>query len=156
MSKDHSCSLYFKGKEQMNREEIFAFLNQNSAAVVATSDNNIPHLRTIWTVQSDEKGILFHTGKMKDFYGQLIKNPHVEMCFMNPDKSTQIRVSGVARYFEDNLIKKELLEKRTFLKDIERKTGNLDFLSLFILENCRAYVWTFATNMGPKEYVELC
>lgn len=140
----------------MNREEIFKFLNENSAAVVATSDSNIPHLRTIWTVKSDEKGVLFHTGKMKEFYGQLLKNPHVEMCFMNSDKSIQIRVSGLARQFEDTRVKQELLEKRTFLKDIERKTGSLDFLALFYLEKCRALVWTFETNAAPKEYVELC
>lgn len=139
----------------MNREQIFEFLNENSAAVVATSEDNIPHLRTIWTVKSDENGVLFHTGKMKEFYGQLVKNPHVEMCFMNPDKSIQIRVSGLARQFEDNRLKLELLEKRTFLKDIERKTGSLDFLSLFLLEKCQALVWAFATNMAPKEYVDL-
>jgi uncharacterized pyridoxamine 5'-phosphate oxidase family protein len=131
-------------------------MNENSSAVVATSEDNIPHLRIIWTVKSDEKGVLFHTGKMKPFYGQLVKNPHVEMCFMNPDKSIQIRVSGLARQLEDESLKQELLEKRTFLKDIERKTGSLDFLSLFMLEKCRAHVWTFATNMAPKEYVELC
>jgi pyridoxamine 5'-phosphate oxidase len=140
----------------MNREQIFTFLNQNSAAIVATSENNIPHLRTIWTVKSDENGILFHTGKMKEFYGQLVKNPSVEMCFLNQDKSIQIRVTGVARLLDDDRLKQELLEKRTFLKEIEQKTGSLDFLSLFLLQQCRAFVWTFSTNMAPKEYVNLC
>jgi uncharacterized pyridoxamine 5'-phosphate oxidase family protein len=139
----------------MDREQIYAFLNENSAAVVATSDNNIPHLRTIWTVKSDEHGILFHTGKMKEFYGQLIKNPNVEICFMNPDKSIQIRVCGIARQLDDISIKQELLEKRPFLREIEQKTGSLDFLSVFLLEKCSAYVWTFATNMAPKVYVKI-
>jgi len=139
----------------MNRDEIFAFLNEHSAAVVATSENNIPHLRTVWTVRSDTSGILFHTGAMKEMYHQLVNNPHVEMCFLNPDKSVQIRVSGIVRKLDNTAIKMELLEKRPFLKEIEQKTGSLDFLSVFLLEKCNAVVWTFATNMTPKTYIDL-
>jgi pyridoxamine 5'-phosphate oxidase len=139
----------------MNRDEIFAFLNEHSAAVVATSENNIPHLRTVWTVRSDTSGILFHTGTMKEMYHHLVNNPNVEMCFLNPDKSVQIRVSGIVRQLDDPAIKLELLEKRPFLKDIKGKTGSFDFLSVFLLEKCKAVVWTFATNMNPKTYIDL-
>lgn len=139
----------------MNRDEIFGFLNEYSSAVVATSENNIPHLRTIWTVRSDANGILFHTGTMKEMYHQLINNPRVEMCFLNPDKSVQIRVSGIARQIDSMATKLELLEKRPFLKDIKEKRGSLDFLSVFLLEKCKAVVWTFATNMAPKTYIDL-
>jgi uncharacterized pyridoxamine 5'-phosphate oxidase family protein len=138
----------------MNLDQIYAFLNENSAAMVATSEEDVPHLRTIWTVKIDKNGVLFHTGKMKAFYQQLIKNPQVEMCFTNSDKSIQIRVSGIVRQIEDLSIKMELLEKRSFLKDIERKTGSVDFLSVFLLEKCLASVWTFATNMASKEYIQ--
>jgi uncharacterized pyridoxamine 5'-phosphate oxidase family protein len=139
----------------MNLDQIYAFLNENSAAMVATSEDNVPHLRTIWTVKTDKNGVLFHTGKMKEFFQQLIENPRVEMCFTNSDKSIQIRVSGVVRQIEDPALKLELLEKRPFLKDIEQKTGSIDFLSVFLLEKCLASVWTFATNIAPKEYIKL-
>ena len=139
----------------MNRQEIFAFLNQYTVATLATTDGERPYLRYVWTVKSDENGILFHTGKMKDMFKQLMNNPNVEICFVNEDRSIQIRVFGKARMLDDLVIKNELAEKRPFLKDIEKKLGNLDFLSVFLLEQCVATVWTMQTNMMPKEYVNL-
>ena len=139
----------------MNKEEIIEFLNKYSVAVLATTDGKRPYLRSIWTVKSDEKGILFHTGKMKEMYKQILNNQNLELLFINDDKSVQIRVSGQARQIEDKGIKNELLEKRAFLKDIEKSYGSYDFLSVFLLEECSASVWTMATNMIPKEYIRL-
>jgi len=75
------------------------------------------------------------------------------MCFCNPDKSVQIRVEGVVREFDDAAIKHDLVEKRPFLKNIEKMKGGPDFLALFLLEQCRAHVWTFESNLVPKEYI---
>jgi len=139
----------------MNKEEIFEFLNQNSIATIATTDGEKPYLRNVWTVKSDKEGILFHTGKMKDLFKQLMNNQNAEMCFLNEDKSVQIRVSGKVRLIEDINVKNDLASKRPFLKDIEKQQGNLDFLAVFLLENCVATVWTMKTNMAPKEMINL-
>jgi len=142
----------------MNKKEIFEFLNTHGVAALATIDGEKPCVRYVWTVKSDEDGILFHTGKHKDLYTQLTANPNVEMCFVNEDKSVQIRVAGTARLLEDPALKQELAEQRPFLKAIARNTGgSLDFLSIFLLEKGTATIWTMESNMNPepKTYIEL-
>lgn len=139
----------------MNKQEIFKFLNQYTIATVATTDGDKPFLRNVWTVKSDEHGILFHTGKMKDLFIQIMNNQNIEMCFVNEDKSIQIRVSGKAKLIEDINVKNDLVVKRPFLKAIEEKQGGLDFLAVFQLEDGVATVWTMETNLLPKEFVNL-
>lgn len=140
----------------MTKSEIIKFLNNNKNAVLATSENNTPHLRFVWTVKTDEKGIMFHTGKMKDLYKQLIANPYVEFCFYNAEQNIQIRVHGKVKPIEDMELKKDLVRQRPFLKATEEKMGGLDFLTIFYLENCKAYVWTMETNLESKKYINLC
>jgi len=139
----------------MNKEEIFEFLNQNSVATLATTDGEKPYVRNVWTVKSDKEGILFHTGKMRDMFKQLMNNQNVEMCFVNEDKSVQIRVSGKVRLIEDMDLKNEIASQRPFLKEIEKHQGSLDFLAVFLVENCVATVWTMETNLAPKEMINL-
>ncbi|MBN1799648.1 MAG: pyridoxamine 5'-phosphate oxidase family protein [Spirochaetales bacterium] len=139
----------------MNKEQIFEFLNENGVAALATTDGERPYLRNVWTIKSDEKGILFHTSKMKDMFTQLMKNKNAEMCFLNEDKSVQIRVSGKARLIEDVTIKNDIVSKRPFLKEIEKQQGSLDFLAVFLLEHCIATVWTMESILAPKEYITL-
>ena len=139
----------------MNKKEIYDFMNQNSVAVISTVEDDKPHARYVWTVKTDEQGILFHTGKMKDLFKQLSNNENAEFCFSNNDRSVQIRVRGKVKPVEDPGIKKELADKRPFLKDIEAKTGSLDFLSVFRMQECQATVWTFESNLKPKDFISL-
>ncbi len=139
----------------MHDTEIFDFLNKYSTAAIATTDGIKAYLRHVWTVRADNSGILFHTGKMKDFYRQLIAQPWAEFCFVNEDKSIQVRVSGKVRLLEDENLKLDLLKKRPFLQDIQKQTGNLDFLAVFIMEECRALIWNMESNLRPKQYIDL-
>ena len=139
----------------MNKQQIFEFLNENAVAALATTDGDKPYVRNVWTVKSDEKGILFHTSKMKDVCAQLMKNQNAEMCFLNQDKSVQVRVSGQVRLIEDMNIKNDIVSKRPFLKEIKKKQGSLDLLAVFLLENCTATVWTMESILEPKDYIKL-
>ena len=49
----------------MNKEEVLQFLNANTAFSIATSDGNIPHVRTLLLHKADETGIYFMVGKFK-------------------------------------------------------------------------------------------
>lgn len=140
----------------MNKNEILEFLNANPVFHLATIEGNKPHVRGLLLYKADENGIVFHTGKMKELHKQLTENPQVEMCFNNGkfENLIQIRVQGSVELVEDLEQKKEIVQKREFMKPWVEKMG-YDFLAVYNLKKGTAAVWTMATNFAPKELVEL-
>lgn len=140
----------------MNKNEIFSFLNANPAFHLATVEGNKPHVRGILLYRADETGIVFHTGKMKDLHRQLTENPHVEMCFSNGkfEDLVQIRVSGIVELMENMELKKEIVQKREFLKPWVERDG-YGLLAVYRMRKGAATIWTMKTNFAPKEFVEL-
>lgn len=140
----------------MTRNEIMAFLNSNPIFHIATADGDTPHVRGMLLYRADENGIVFNTGKIKDLYRQLNKNPKVELCFSNGifENLIQVRIAGTVQALEDLDLKKEIVAKREFLKPWVEKVG-YDQLAVYVLKNGNATVWTMATNTEPKEYIQL-
>ncbi|MGE5894303.1 MAG: pyridoxamine 5'-phosphate oxidase family protein [bacterium] len=140
----------------MNRKEILEFLNANPVFHLATVEGNRPHVRGMLLYRADENGILFHTGKMKDIHRQITENPHVEMCFNNGnfEDLVQIRVSGTVELIEDIELKKEIVQKRDFLKPWVEQSGYEPF-AVYRMKKGIATTWTMKTNFAPKEFVEL-
>lgn len=140
----------------MNKTEIFDFLNANPVFHLATVEGNRPHVRGMLMYRADEHGIIFHTGKMKDLHKQLMDNPRVEMSFNNGkfDDLIQIRISGAVELVEDLELKKEIVQKREFLKPWVEQAG-YEHLAVYRMKKGIAVVWTMKTNFAPKEFVEL-
>ena len=140
----------------MNKNEILEFMERNPIFHLATVEGDKPHVRGMLLYRADEDGIIFNTGKIKDLYKQLTKNPHVEMSFTNGifENLIQVRVSGTVEPVEDLDLKKEIVQKRDFLKPWVEQVG-YDALAVFRVTKGVATVWTMATNTAPKEYVEL-
>jgi pyridoxamine 5'-phosphate oxidase len=140
----------------MTKNEILDFLNANPVFHLATVEGNKPHVRGLLLYRADESGILFHTGKTKDLHRQLTANPNVEMCFNNGkfQDLIQIRVSGTVEPVEDLELKKEIVQKREFLKPwIERDGYGL--LVVYRMKKGMATVWSMETNFAPKKFIEL-
>jgi pyridoxamine 5'-phosphate oxidase len=140
----------------MTKQEIYTFMNLNPTCFLATVEGNRPHVRGLLLYRADENGLIFHTGKMKELHKQLTTNPSVEICFTNHnfDNLVQVRVSGTAQLVEDINLKKEIVEKREFLKPWVKQAG-YDPLAVYRVSNGVAVVWTFATNLAPKDPVNL-
>jgi uncharacterized pyridoxamine 5'-phosphate oxidase family protein len=140
----------------MTKQEILAFMNANPTCFLATAEGTKPHVRGVLLYRADENGLIFHTGKMKELHRQLTANPAVEMCFTNNkfDNLIQVRVSGTAQLVEDLGLKKEIVAKREFLKPWVEQAG-YDPLAVYRVAKGVAVVWTFATNLAPKEPVDL-
>jgi uncharacterized pyridoxamine 5'-phosphate oxidase family protein len=138
----------------MTKKEIIEFLNANPTCYLATAKNNKPHVRAMRMYRADEKGIIFQTVDGKDLPEQMRGNPHVEVCFYNMEKNIQIRVSGKATPLEDLELKKEIIEKRPFLKPWVEEKG-FGVIPVFRVVGCVAYVWTMEKNLAPKEYINL-
>lgn len=140
----------------MTQQEVFEFINKNMACNLATCVDNKPYARWMWMYRADEKGIIFHTGTVKDVCKQLLANPNVELCFYNqdPQNMIQIRVSGVAIPENDIKLKEEIISNRPFLKPIVAKYG-VEIIGVFRVQKMAATIWSMAKNLEPKEVINI-
>ena len=136
----------------MNREQILGFLNANPVCYLATCEGSQPRVRGMMMYRADSSGLIFHTGKFKALSKQLLANKQVEVCFNSKD--AQVRVAGVVEIVEDMSLKKEIVEARPFMKPWIEKHG-YDLLVVFRVTQCKATVWTMATNLEPTQYQKL-
>ncbi len=137
----------------MNKSEILAFLNANPSCHLATVEGDKPHVRSILIYKADEGGIIIETGTMKDLYKQLSQNPNVELCFNNYEDGIQVRVSGAVEAVDDVGLKDEIIAQRPFLKQ-RVEEGGYEAMAVYRLKGV-AHVWTSATNLAPKTYIQL-
>ncbi len=106
--------------------------------------------------RADERGIVFHTGKMRDLHRQLTANPQVELSFNNGSEEdlTQIRISGTVELGEDLELKKDIVRDRDFLKPFVERAG-YEPLAVYRLRNGTASIWRMRANLEPKELVQV-
>lgn len=138
----------------MTKKEVFEFIKANSVFALATAQDNQPHARMFMLYRADDDGIIFNTGENKDVHRQLQANPQAELCFYNPDKGLQVRISGTVEVLEDLELKKQIVEDHPFLKEWVDKEG-YDVLVVYCLKHGKATPWTMETNFKPKEYIQL-
>jgi uncharacterized pyridoxamine 5'-phosphate oxidase family protein len=138
----------------MNKEQVFKFVTKNPVFALATAEENIPRVRYMMLYRADENGLIFNTGENKDIHAQLQANPQVELCFIDPDKSMQIRIAGTVEILEDLALKKQVVKDFPFLKEWVDREG-YDVLITYCLKNARAIPWTMEKDSKPKEYIQL-
>jgi pyridoxamine 5'-phosphate oxidase len=137
----------------MDKLKILEFLSANPEFQLATSDGNIPHVRTLMLHKADETGIYFMVGKMKDVYRQLSLNTNVELCFHKDN--FQVRISGQVESLDKDIdLKKEILAARPFMKPWIDLVG-FKHMAVFRLKNGIATTWSLETETEPKTFLEL-
>jgi len=136
----------------MTKEEIISFINANATCYLATCDGDKPHVRAMGMYKADERGILIQLSSIKGMYGELVKNPKVELCYNGSGKV--IRISGTADFMEDQALKEEVVKSRPFLKTLVDAHG-WEAIKVFRVANPVATVWTMATNLEPREFIKL-
>jgi pyridoxamine 5'-phosphate oxidase len=136
----------------MDKKEMLAFINKCGHCFMATLDGNKPRVRPIGTFRADENGLVYSTQADKDIYKQLAKNPEVELCFF--DEGTTVRICGRMEQNNDLALRKQVFEKRPFLKPGIDKMG-WDYVGVFILKHGRASIIDAKAPRGaPKEYMD--
>jgi pyridoxamine 5'-phosphate oxidase len=138
----------------MNREQIIEFINKNPTCYLATCQAKRPHVRGMLTYKADAEGILFHTGRSKDLCKQIAANPYVELCYFDTATNTQVRVTGKIKIVEDLDLKRQIVRDRTFLQPIIERFG-YEPLVVFRVVPEEAVVWTFATNLEPRQPIKM-
>jgi pyridoxamine 5'-phosphate oxidase len=139
----------------MDKKEILAFIGANPTGFLATTDGKKPHVRAFGTYRADENGIIYFTQNVKDVYKQMAKYPDIEVCYWA--NSLQIRVTGKVQAVEDMALKKEIVDKRPFLKPQVEKNG-WDYLKVFNLKNAKAHVLDMKAGSqpgAPKTWIDL-
>lgn len=141
--------------------EIFEILNKNPAFYLATADGPNPRVRGMLLYKADETGIVFHTAANKDVCKQIINNPNVEMCFFDQAQGIQVRVHGALEKVDDRALKTEITNhpSRAFLQGMKAHFSNeedfYNYLIVFRMKNGKANIWTFESNLAPKEDIAL-
>ena len=138
----------------MTKEEILAFVKENPVSFFATVEDGAPHVRAMMTFRANDEGLFVSTFTHKEIYKQVLANPAVELCYFNPEKKTQVRVSGKAKILDDLELKKQVVESFPFLKPVVEKEG-YDIMGVFRIAGGKATVWSEATAFEPKEFVEM-
>ncbi len=139
----------------MTAEEIFEMMNQNPVMHLATLENGQPRVRGALLYRADKNGIIFHTGEVKELYGQLKKNPKAEVCFQA--NGVQIRASGEFEEVHDSALKEEIFNapSRQFLREWSKQGFTSDMLRVFCMKDAVALTWTMEDNFKKKEYISL-
>lgn len=136
----------------MDKKEILAFISENPIAYLGTVDKNQARVRGMDTFRADENGLIFYTGKAKDVFKQIASNPEVEACYFA--KGTQLRVRGKMEILEDLALKKEIIEKRPFLKPVYEETGNYDAMAVCRLKG-KATTWSMQDMTAPTTFIDI-
>ena len=89
-------------------KEVKEFLKECGVYYLATIDGNEPRVRPFGTAEIFEDHLYIQTGKSKDVFKQIAKNPKVELCAYKEDK--WMRVAG-------SLVLDDRLEAKKYMLD---------------------------------------
>lgn len=132
----------------MNKNDVMAFVKANPACTIATVEGDQPRVRGFLAVTFDDDDIYFTTGATKSVFGQMSKNPKVELCFLTPDFGTMLRIAGEIEVVDDREKKQTLVNERDYLKGY---SADDPVLILLRLASGQARFWTLANNMKERE-----
>lgn len=143
----------------MNKSDIVKIINGNPRFFLGTIENGFPKVRGMLAYEISEKGILFHTSKLKDIYKQLLNNSNCELCFIC-ENGTQIRLMGNAEEVNNSKLMTEIFNhpSREFLREWkdEGSISNLDEeIAIFNFHYDKALVWNMDTNFESKRYINM-
>ncbi len=125
-------------------KETQEFLKSAGVYYLATVDGDTPRVRPFGTAEIFEDKLYIQTGKSKDVYKQIEKNPNVEICAFKDGK--WIRVSG--KLIPDDRVeaKKDMLDKNPSLRGMYNE--NDDNTIVLYFEHAKATISSFTE--APK------
>ncbi len=128
-------------------KEVQEFLKECGVYFLATTENNIPHVRPFGTAEIFEDKLYIQTGKKKDVSKQIANNPHVELCAYKDGK--WLRVKGTLKRDDRIIAKQDMLDKNPELKGMYQAED--DNTEVLYFENAVATFYSFTEP--PREIV---
>ncbi len=90
-------------------KEVLEFLQKAGVFYLATSEDNVPHVRPLGFVMECEGKIAFCTSNQKPMCKQLAANPKVEIAAVDKDFNT-MRICGTVKFATTPETQKKALE----------------------------------------------
>lgn len=136
------------------QDDFIRFVKENPLAFIATIDQSqMARVRAIMICKVDENGIVFTTGKNKDFFKQLTANPGIELCFYA--ENVQVRITGTAIEIDDDIaLKQEIVASRPFMQGWVEASG-YDIMGLFRVSNASATYWSVQMPLSRKRFIKI-
>ena len=125
-------------------EEVQEFLKEAGVYYLATVDNGKPRVRPFGTAEIFEGHLYIQTGKSKDVFKQIEKNPIVEICSFNNGK--WIRITGKLVLDDRIEPKKYMLDQNPNLRSMYSE--NDPNTAVLYFENAKAVISSFTE--APK------
>ena len=97
-------------------KEVQEFLKECGVYYLATVEDDQPRGRPFGTAEIFENHLYIQTGKKKDVFKQIAKNPNVEICGFKDGK--WIRVKGKLIPDDRIIAKKDMLDKNPNLRNM--------------------------------------
>ena len=129
-------------------KEAQEFLKFAGVYYLATIDGDKPRVRPFGTCEIFENKLYIQTGKSKDVYKQIEKNPNVELCAFKDGK--WIRVSGKLVADDRREAKKDMLDKNPELRGMYNEDD--DNTIVLYLENAKAVISSFTEDEKVFEF----
>ncbi|MEJ2246763.1 MAG: pyridoxamine 5'-phosphate oxidase family protein [Acidobacteriota bacterium] len=124
------------------------FLKANKVFHLATVDGTQARVRPFGFVMKRDNRLYMCTGKMKDVYKQMVKNPQIEVSAMGAD-NTWLRVTGSVAFDDSRETKMQAFEEAPMLLQIYRKGADDENYVTFYFTEAKAILYSFAE--APKE-----
>ncbi len=125
--------------------EVYDYLKKCGTFYLATTDGDQPRVRPFGAIDIFEDKFYFQTGRVKDVFQQLEKNPKIEICGMATDR-TWIRVEALAIPDDRIEAKQHMLDENPGLKSrYSADDGNTEVL---YLQDATATIYSFTEE--PK------
>ena len=125
-------------------KEVQEFLKKCGVYYLATIDGDKPRVRPFGTAEIFENHLYIQTGKSKDVYKQIEKNPNVELSGFVDGK--WIRVEGSLALDDRVEAKKDMLDKNPQLRGMYNE--NDDNTAVLYFESGKAIISSFTE--APK------
>ena len=126
-------------------KEVQEFLKECGVYYLATVDGNKPKVRPFGTAEIFEDHLYIQTGKNKNVFKQIEKNPNVELCAFKDGR--WIRVSGELIADDRVEAKKDMLDKNPNLRGMYDE--NDDNTIVLYFKSGKAVISSFTE--APKE-----
>ena len=120
-------------------KEVQEFLKECGVYYLATVEGDEPKVRPFGTAEIFENHLYIETGKKKDVFKQIEKNPKVELCAFKDGK--WIRVSGKLILDDRVEAKKDMLDKNPDLRNMYDE--NDDNTAVLYFESGKAIISSF-------------
>ena len=129
-------------------KEVQEFLKECGVYYLATVDGNEPKVRPFGTAEIFEDHLYIQTGKNKNVFKQIEKNPNVELCAFKDGR--WIRVSGELIADDRVEAKKDMLDKNPNLRGMYDE--NDDNTEVLYFENAVATFSSFTEASRTVEF----